>query len=342
MIYFLPIEPLEQRYTKQMLEWVSGDLDIVVGHDNYRVVLPHYAGEIKHGQFLDSFASNEFKAAQLALVACFFRDGKVYSGDLFLLGDVWFPGIEMVRMMADLAGVHIKIAGWHYAGTFDQADFYSRALGHWARRFEEMLCEHVLDAVCVGSHSHADRLAHNLRVPIYPYGLSWKPRTLPEHTNEERQNIVVFPHRLAPEKNLSAFLRCARKLKHKNWRFVISTPTAPPAIATDNVEVIVHPNKESYYDLLRHSKIVYSSAHQETFGYAINEAIACGCSVVAPDRLSYPEVLEHDRKFLYSEDDPDGAALLECRMDKHEIVPFKYTDKYSYSTIRFLKRIVPS
>lgn len=344
MIFYLPIEPLECRYTNQMLNWVTADLQGFVG-DQYAVVLPEQASSsIKHGQFLDSYESNRFKAAQLALVAQAFAHNKVHSGDLFLLGDVWFPGIEMVRMMAELAGVHVKIAGWHYAGTFDQADFYYRALGIWSRRFEAMLCEHILDAICVGSQSHAALLAHNLKVPIAAFGLSWKPRSLPEHNGQERQNIVVFPHRIAPEKNVTAFLRCARKLKHKGWKFVISMPDTAAhgqALATDYVSVIRHPNKASYYELLHNSKIVYSSALQETFGYAINEAIACGCSVVAPNRLSYPEVLEHDNKFLYADDDPDGVYLLEARMDKFVPVPFHYTDKYSDSTIRFLKRILP-
>jgi glycosyltransferase involved in cell wall biosynthesis len=343
MIYFLPIEPLEARYTAQMLKWVSGDLEGLVGKDGFIVVLPEHSDKIKHGQFLDSYESNRFKAAQLQKVAEYFSVGEVRTGDLFLLGDVWFPGIEAVRMMADLAGVHVRIAGWHYAGTFDTADFYHRGLGPWARRFEEMLCEQLLDAVCVGSSSHAALLARNMRMPtICAYGLSWKPKTLPAHSNQQRANIVVFPHRIAPEKNLPAFLRCARKLRQKHWRFVISVPKSleGAALPTVDADIIVHPDKQSYYDLLHHSKIVYSAAHQETFGYAINEAIACGCSVVAPNRLSYPEVLERDNKFLYSEDDPDGEALLECRMNKFEPVPFRYTDKYSDSTIRFLKRIL--
>jgi len=351
MIYFLPIEPLAARYTQQMLGWVADDLREIVGEGNYEALLPEYRGRIKHGQFLDSFASARFKAQQLQMVAELFASPRVSDGDVFLLGDVWFPGIETIQMMAELKGVEVKIAGWHYAGVFDQADYYSRSLGPWSRKFEQMICENVLDAICVGSHSHAALLARNMGgVPIYPYGLSWKPRALGLSLSvpaAARRNVVVFPHRIAPEKNVPAFLRCARKLKRDGWRFVISVPRehelpARTAAACTNgeVEVIAHSTKQSYYDLLLHSKIVYSAAYQETFGYAINEAIACGCSVVAPDRLSYSEVLEHDRKFLYGEDDPDGAGLLEWRMKEWATVPFRYTDKYSDSTKRFLKQIM--
>jgi glycosyltransferase involved in cell wall biosynthesis len=347
MIYFLPIEPLEARYSAQMLKWVSDDLENLVGAKRFAVLLPSAPNRsIAHGQFLDDYASTQFKAWQLAMVSYLFQSGKVHTGDVFLLGDVWFPGIEAVRMMADLAGVGVKIVGWHYAGTFDPADYYSRSLGPWARRFEEMLCEHVLDAVCVGSRSHADLLRSNLKVAVHPFGLSWKPQTLIEHRDEPRENIVVFPHRIAPEKNVQAFLRCARKFKGKGWRFVISTPMdeaqrqAALLLARETVEVVAH-NKADYYALLRRSKIVYSAAKQETFGYAINEAIACGCGVVAPNRLSYPEVLEHDQKFLYGEDDQDGVALLAQRMANHVPVPFSYTDKYSNSTVRFLRAILP-
>jgi glycosyltransferase involved in cell wall biosynthesis len=345
MIYYLPIEPLEARYTAQMLQWVSDDLRGLVGPDGYKVLLPDYKGGIAHGQFLDTFASTRFKAEQLGMVATLFELGGVRHDDLFLLGDVWFPGIESIRLMADLCGLQVKIAGWHYAGCFDQADHYSQHLRAWARRFEEMLCEHILDAICVGSKSHADVLARNVKVAIYPFGLSWKPHSIPIDEFDRRENVVLFPHRIAPEKNLPAFLRCARKLKHKNWKFIISVPKqqeeAARAQASVHTEVIAHDSKASYYDLLRRCRIIYSSAFQETFGYAVNEAIASGCCVVAPDRLSYTEVLERDNKFLYGADDQDGAALLESRMNHWLPVPFRYTDKYSDSTVRFLKRILP-
>jgi len=43
--------------------------------------------------------------------------------------------------------------------------------------------------------------------------------------------------------------------------------------------------------------VFFSAAYQETFGYALQEAIAFG---VQPNRLSYPEVLEDDTRFLYN------------------------------------------
>lgn len=347
MIWFLPIEPLAARYTQQMLSWVNEDLRQYVGVDGFDVLLPDYKGGIKHGQFLDSFASARFKAEQLRMVAELFQNDQVDSGDLFLLGDVWFPGAESIRMMAELQGCEVKIAGWHYAGTFDASDYYSRTLGAWARRFEQMLCENVLDAMCVGSQYHANLLHRNMdKLAIYPYGLSWKPDMLPQ-IDAARDNIVVFPHRIAPEKNVPAFLRSARRLKDSGWRFVISVPreqedaARAAAAASLNVEVRAHDSKLSYYQLLAGSRIVYSAAHQETFGYSVNEAIAFGCAVVAPDRLSYSEVLEHDRKFLYGDDDPDGALLLECRMKQWLPVPMRYTEKYADSTEKFLREIYP-
>jgi hypothetical protein len=51
-IWFLPLEPLQQRYTEQMYRWVAAALD--------RLCLPYISitGEayasIKHGQWLDT------------------------------------------------------------------------------------------------------------------------------------------------------------------------------------------------------------------------------------------------------------------------------------------------
>ena len=47
--------------------------------------------------------------------------------------------------------------------------------------------------------------------------------------------------------------------------------------------------RDAYFDLLKASAVVLSTAHQEFFGIAVVEAIAAGAHPVLPDRLVYPE-----------------------------------------------------
>ena len=56
-------------------------------------------------------------------------------------------------------------------------------------------------------------------------------------------------------------------------------------------------SKEKYFDLLAKSKVVFSSALQENFGYGVLEAVALGCTPVVPNSLSYVEM--YPRCFRY-------------------------------------------
>ena len=59
---------------------------------------------------------------------------------------------------------------------------------------------------------------------------------------------------------------------------------------------------EKYYGLLSKSKILLSTAKEETFGYQILDGIANGCIPIAPKSLSYPELLPDDYLFTDKND----------------------------------------
>lgn len=342
-VVFLPIEPMTERYSEQMLGWVKSDLVSCANPPaKLETVLP-WEGTItiRRGPFLDFTESNRWKASQLALVCGMFDRLQIGHGTVFLVGDMWFPGISMIRHMADLFGVEIKIVGWNYAGLSDPTDFYTAVLDHsWAVPFERALFD-LFDTVIVGSRHHQEQIArmfgnHDVR----PIGLVWHPSEVKKHATA-KEKIVVFPHRLTIDKRPDVFFTAAETLHNEfgDWRWVVSTnsrKTISKYVMPPCVEMIVNDSKTDYYDLLGISSICFSSAIHETFGYAINEAIACGCSVVAPNRLSYPEVLENDRRFLYDQDDPSqtepAIALLRERMKEFVPVPYSATAKYEHRT----------
>jgi glycosyltransferase involved in cell wall biosynthesis len=354
VIHFLPIEPLEERYTAQMLRWVEQALART--GQRWRTYLPTYAsGPIAHGQFLDTLGSAGFKARQLlqlheALVA-----GKVNPGDTILCGDTWFPGIEGIRQSCELLGLEVRFAGWFYAGVCDPADYYSSRLGGWAMDFESTMLR-TFDAICIGSYSHGEliRKAHgDCGGRLHMCGLAWNADDVPpgRPAMADRIPAVVFPHRVAPEKNPAAFLDLARRYSNIEFCFSSCNPAAVAAVralgaAPGNVSIRIHQSKADYYAFLGACRWFYSAALQETFGYAFHEAVAAGCHVVVPNRLAYRDafaVLEPAARlpFVYDSDDPIGAACLGAALDAAQSVPRTVTQRYHRSADTFLGRILP-
>jgi glycosyltransferase involved in cell wall biosynthesis len=151
------------------------------------------------------------------------------------------------------------------------------------------------DLILVGSDFHK-RLIHN-QLGIDDYRIVVVG--LPIHQDElerfwtpwhERERLVVFPHRLAPEKNPQWWDHLQVLLKEKA-KIVCEFATTAKDCET----------KEDYYKMLGKSKVAVSFADQETFGIAMQEAIALGCWAVAPNRLSYPELIDESNGYLFDD-----------------------------------------
>jgi glycosyltransferase involved in cell wall biosynthesis len=341
-VWFLPLEPLAERYTEQMLKWVSIDLRRMASVLGWKVetLLPSIkAGSISQaGQWLDTERTIEWKAAQIAMFAEAARGGRVRTNDIVLVGDAWFPGIEAVRYITQLSGVHVTLLGWHYAGMFDPADLLPRKLAKWGSTYERMLLEEVFDEVQVGSHFHRDLiLASCPKANVNAGGLAWNSDDVAQHYKLFRERIVVFPHRFAPEKNPAHFVAVANALKPEfpDWSFVMSTNS--PVATFDcgpNVSIVRHDSKEAYYRFLARCGVWYSAAEQETFGYSFHEAIALGIPIVAPRRCSYTEMIGCAEPQPYSK----GIGIEEVRQQILDPKPYLVglTRRFDSSTINWL------
>ena len=116
-IIYIPLEELTARYTGMMNAAIYPKVDISL----YPKI--EIDKEIKRGQFLDIVNTCKFKAAQLQMIADLFNEGKIENGDAFLVGDIFFPGIEMIKYMSELLGINVRVYGINYAGRADKTDF---------------------------------------------------------------------------------------------------------------------------------------------------------------------------------------------------------------------------
>ena len=280
MLYNIPIESLEERYSKQWNKWFPEQFDKY--GIRYTNIYPNpLREEIKDGAFLDVVSTNHFKAQQLQEICYLFHHNLVKNGDIFFFHDLWFPGIEMLAYIRDGLKIDFKIYGIMHAGTWDDYDFLHRVgMTKWAYNLEKSWFVFI-DGVFVATDFHkrliyqrrsvnADKL-YRTWLPIYPDDFMMNKRV-------EKEKIIVFPHRLDPEKRPEEFdhIKDIMRGHWFEWKFLKTKEECK--------------NKTEYYDLLSRSKIALSFSSQETWGIAMQEAVFAGCIPVVPNRLSYKEI----------------------------------------------------
>ena len=281
MLYNIPIESLESRYSAQWNRWFPQAFEAhhVPFYTVYGTQLTH---QITHGSFLDVTGTNHFKASQLQFLTKLVWDGSVQTGDKFFFHDLWFPGIEMLAYIRDGLGLDISIYGILHAGSYDPYDFLAKkGMGGWASHLERSWLE-IVDKVFVATEFHRDLILAErgggnpaLADKIVVTGLPMQPEEFTSPTKAKR-DLVVFPHRLDKEKNPDLFDGLAAAHRRSGWQFVKTKE--------------VTSTKAEYYDLLSQAKIAVSFADQETWGIAQLEAVFCGCIPIVPDKLSYREL----------------------------------------------------
>lgn len=291
-LWVVPIEPLEERYSANWLRWTQKWLQ--KADMRYLVILPHDNDQkydkIKNGQFLDVIGTNRFKAAQLEIIMRLFTEGRVQDNDIFWFHDMWFPGIEMLAYIRDAAGIKFKIFGLLHAGTYDPHDFLAqKGMQRWATDLEYSWLK-LVDGVFVATQFHKNminqsRHVRNLlnKIHVTGFPIYWEDSDKQTH----KENIVVFPHRLAPEKGIDQWKKFVGLAGHlgltDTWQFIRTKDVCQ--------------TKAEYYELLRKAKYAVSFARQETWGIAMQEAVLEGCLPLVPDRLSYTEMYPEIFKF---------------------------------------------
>jgi len=303
-VLFVPIEPLEERYSAQWYSWFMRDFErcgcevLTVGDRR--------PATISVGQFLDVYGTSEYKARQMVDMIRLIRDG--FEGTIFFM-DLWFPGLCHLGYLRDNARRRIKLSGMLHAGTWDKWDYLSQnGLTPWAQ-YSERGWLTMVDQVFVATEYHRQlvlgaRGVAPVRIEVARFPVI-DARDCPRcGRNTEREALVVFPHRLAPEKDVGAFYRMRDLWQTRYGR------------EHDAVEWLltkrVCGDKAAYYALLSRATVAVSTAKQETFGIAMQEAVNCGAVPVVPDRLSYQELFSDRYRY---DDLAEGAELVQKALE---------------------------
>lgn len=315
-----PMEPNPMRFSSQWDEWFkqaftrnSFHFETVYGYINGF----HPSGNLSGG-FNDPVDTWHWKFGQLKrlilaieLLAKGRRDKKI----VVFFHDGWMPGVECIPYLRQMAGLNIHVCSFFHGASLLGTDLLNyKDCDLWAGYSERswLLCN---DLAFVGSQYFADSLYRHLpnkkledlpdiRVTGYPVEVPNLPRV-------EKEPIVVWPHRISPDKGPDMFETVVETFR-KNFpnyskyvKFIQSSKKCQ--------------TKGEYYNLLNRAKVVLSTAPHETFGIAMVEGAILGCYPVAPEGRSYPEVL--GKGGLYRGVGECCAQIADA-IDKPE--PFKY------------------
>ena len=292
MIYLFDLEYVETRYTAQWKTELPQQIADTTGSDVTIIEGPaDIAGEPTPGAFLDFGGTNIYKSAQVAQMSMFFREGKVKDGDHFVFADAWHPGILQLKYMLELLQIKGTIHALWHAGSYDKHDFLGRLIGNkpWVRLTEQALF-HSIDKNYFASNFHIELFLNTfgedcaIQEKIVRTGWPMEyltPVLQADTVGTEKQNLILFPHRNAPEKQLNIFEDLKKELPEYNFMNCQEHKLT----------------KKDYHKLLGEAKMVFSANLQETLGISCYEILSTGGVPFVPNRLSYTEMYEDI--FLY-------------------------------------------
>jgi len=327
-IFLVDLESVETRYTGQWKAHVPSLLK-KAGHDVQIISGPtDIPSATTPGAFLNFGGTNIYKSSQVEQMGRLFCSGAVKPGDHFLFTDAWHPGIINLKYMSELLGIPVTTHGLWHAGSYDPQDFLGRLVGDkpWVRLAEKSFF-HAFDHNYFATEFHINMFRDNLlhtnlgtihnfketgKIVCTGWPMEYMDSTLNLYKGMPKRDLILFPHRIAPEKQVEIF----RDLKEQlpQYEFVVCQDQQL--------------TKNEYHNLLGEAKLVFSANLQETLGISCYEGAIVDAIPMVPDRLSYTEMYYEGFKYP-SEWTQDWNSYLQHRQElcHHIIVTMTHYEK---------------
>jgi hypothetical protein len=290
-IYIVDIEAVDTRYTKQWKEYLPKQLRRATNSE----VVVISGGEVPQattpGAFLNFAGTNNYKSQQMLEISRMFANGEIKDEDYFLYTDAWNPTVIQIKYMAELLGIDIRVGGLWHAGSYDPHDFLGRLIGDkpWVRHAEMSMYE-CYDDNFYATDFHidlfTDTMMDNYDVDMdkaikVGWPMEYLKDSLVQYKGMEKRDLILFPHRVAPEKQVDIFRDLAMRLPQ--YEFIVC----------QEQEL----SKNEYHNLLGEAKMVFSANLQETLGISWYEGALVDAIPMVPDRLSYSEMALPEFKY---------------------------------------------
>ena len=281
-IIFVPQFPSKLRYQefwyKQFpIEFKKRGFEVITLGENYLQKIKNERCEykenfspIKESILLETVQVNEY------------IDLDIKEDDILFLADISFPGIFCNALYHKSCS---KMFAFCHATSLNNFDYFQN-MRHSKFKVE---CSHsiLFDKVFVGSNYHQQKLLlgdklntywNNTLVTYLPF-----PSVDVKITGKNKTIDIMSASRPTPQK---VDFELENKVE-KTFNLKIQRPVAKSWI--------------NYYWNLSSSKILLITAHEDTFGYQIVDAILNNCIPLARNSFAYPELLP--REYLYNDED---------------------------------------
>ena len=307
-IFLVDLESVETRYTG---EWKT-HVPALLRKKGHHVEIISGPTDIPNattpGAFLNFGGTNIYKSAQVEKMGRLFCAGAVSPGDHFIFTDAWHPGVINLKYMSELLQIPVTIHGLWHAGSYDPQDFLGRLVGDkpWVRNAEKSFY-HAFDYNYFATQFHIEMFFTNLlqngpvtenpwfdedlaelragtltdKIVKTGWPMEYMEGLLTPYKHMPKRDLILFPHRIAPEKQVEIF----RDLKEHlpQYEFVVCQDQQL--------------SKNEYHNLLGEAKLVFSANLQETLGISCYEGALVDAIPMVPDRLSYSEMYYEGFKY---------------------------------------------
>lgn len=232
---------------------------------------------------------------------------KLKSSDTLVFSEWCHFGLD--GLLFDLAkrGIKPKLAGFLRGASFLPGDMFE---GNDRIFRYEVYLSNIYDRVLVQSQWVADcwPKASMRTMPMVvgsPFDFD-RFRQFRRPWKERRYDVLLCT-RWDADKGGDEMEQFCRELDGR-LNVLVCTPAALPERIAKIPGVTVKTGLicESLWQEMGDSRSVFSAAHQETWGYAVMEAVACGCVPIVPNRAVYPELYKSESVYASA---PDAAAM---------------------------------
>ena len=350
-LFYVPIEPLEERYTEQWYRQFPIEFSIA-GFDVQVIDGEVLTNFVDVGAFLPMNSTVHYKNSQMMKIAKLFQDKLVSNGDVFFIADTEFWGLESIRLMADMNRIKVKVFSFLHAASYTKEDAFEIAASY--QKYTELGWVLSCDKVFVGSEYHRraflqrraysyatvqDQMAIEKKIVVTGNPLfrdDYKLDVMPE-----KKNQIIISNRFDWEKrpNMSLSFAYIIKKRFPDTRIVVTT--SRPTFKSNKswlvdmargmekdgiIEIHDGLSKKEYHTLLAESKVMLSNSIEENFGYCIAEAMVYNTYPLLKNELSHPELVEHDPRLLFNDEDEIVDKIVSLMSARFDVT--KYSDKY--------------
>jgi hypothetical protein len=298
-IFLVDLEAVETRYTGEwkthlpsLLRKRGHDVQVISGPEDIpKATTP--------GAFLNFGGTNIYKSRQVEEFSRLFTSGAVKPRDHFIFTDAWHPGIINLKYMSELLQIPVTIHALWHAGSYDPQDFLGRLIGNrpWVRHAEksfffsadynyfatdfhiEMFMRNLINDEMFENPWIEEQIKEALNgeysgIVRTGWPMEYMADTLLMYKNMPKRDLILFPHRMAPEKQLPIFEDLRQHLPQYDFKVCQEYPLT----------------KNEYHNMLGEAKMVFSANLQETLGISWYEGALVDAIPMVPDRLSYKEM----------------------------------------------------